>query len=120
MRIELGDIIRAFSLQIKPPPPPVLDRRVEFHIKVRNILQDLKTESASGTQGTTLFIRNTRLSVRFHSKQSLPQIPVWVNSQKKLAKNDETRNMLDIVWRKIVDLDSVHIKKCTEQWMKGE
>ena len=55
-----------------------------------------------------------------HSKQSLPDGPVRVNSEKTFAKDNKIGNVLNIVRRKIMKLNPVHIEECTEKWMKGE
>ena len=43
-----------------------------------------------------------------------------VNPQETFTENNETGDVLDSIWGKIVQLDSVHIQECTEEWMKRE
>ena len=56
--------------------------------------------------------------MKFYLKNALPESPVGVNSKKTLAENDEARDVLDKIWEKIIDLDSIHIQKCTEKGVK--
>ena len=50
-----------------------------------------------------------------HGENAFPEGPVWMDPQKTLAKNNKARNVLDCIWRKIMQLDSVHVQKCTEE-----
>ena len=43
-----------------------------------------------------------------------------MNPQETVAKNDKARDVLDCVRGEIMDLDPVHVKKCTEERMKRE
>ena len=120
IRVELGNIIRVLSLQIEPLPPPILDRCMELHVEIGHVFRYLDAEGAGSARNALLFTRDDVLLVQLHLKDALPQGPMLVNAQEAFTEDNEARDVLDCVWRKIMDLNPVHIEKCTEEMMTGE
>ena len=62
--------------------------------------------------------RDSRLFVELHPKDTFPQSPVRVNAEKAFTKNNEARDMLDGIGRKIVKLNPIDVKQSEEERMK--
>ena len=55
-----------------------------------------------------------------HPEYAFPESPVGMNPQETLTENDKAQNVLNRILRKVMQLDSVHIKERTEKRMQGE
>ena len=55
-----------------------------------------------------------------HGEDTLPKSLVWVDAQEALAQDDEARDMLHGVRRKIVQLDPIDVDKSAEERMQRQ
>ena len=111
MGVELREIIRLFALQIEPVSAPILDGGQKLHIEVGNIFTHLDPERTRGHGHSLSFTRDSRFFVELHPKDSFPQSPMRVNAQKAFIENNETRDVLDCIGRKIVELNSIDMEQ---------
>ena len=120
MWIEGRQIARFGTLQIKPPPPPILNRGHELHVEVHGMFHHLDPETSRGTGRPVLLTFERRFGMHLHGEDSLPQRLVRVNPQETLAEHNKARNVLDCVWREVVKLNPVYIKKSSEEGVKRQ
>ena len=94
--------------------------RKKLLVEVGDKFLHLNTKGARSARDASLLSFDWSFPMDLHPEYAFLESPVGMNPQETLAENDKARNVLNRVWRKIMQLDPVHINKCTEKGMQRE
>src|SRR3954470_1141599 len=98
---------------VKPSPPPVLDRFRHIERKEKNI-------GLEGDDATPNGIYTIRTGLPFHGIEFPEEAKVWLDTEPALAESDETSNVKKRIGGKMMQLDVVKKEQSTKEVMDWE
>src|SRR3954468_16836220 len=93
---------------VKPPPPPVLDRLTHRERKEKNI-------GLEGDDATPNGINTIRTRLPLHGIKFPEEAKVRLDAEPALAESDETSNVKKRIGRKMMHLDAIEKEQPTKE-----